>query len=127
MLDDQANYLDLTLIIGNKKYNRLYTKLYDKSDDFYFHIVNFPCLSSNIPSGPSYGVYISQLIRYARCCTYYDDFAYRHKLLVDRLLSQGYKVNRLRNYFQKLYGRYPDLVAKYQKSVRDMLNDSFPF
>ena len=40
--------------------------------------------------------------------------------------SQGYKVNRLRNSFQKFYDRYPDVVAKYQKSVRDMMNDSFP-
>ena len=46
---------------------------------------------------------------------------------MDRLLSQGYKFNRQRNSFQKFYGRYPDLVAKYQKSVRDMLNDLFPF
>ena len=92
-----------------------------------FHIINFLFLSSNIPSGPSYGIYISQLIRYARRCTYYDHFGYRHKLLVDKLLSQGYEVNRLRNSFQKFYGRYPDVVAKYQKSVRDMINDSFPF
>ena len=62
-LDNQANYLDLTFIIGNN--NRLYTKLNDKRDDFNFYIVNFPFLSSNIPSGPSYDVYISQLIRYA--------------------------------------------------------------
>ena len=27
----------------------------------------------------------------------YDDFGYRHKHLVDRLLSQGYEVKRLRN------------------------------
>ena len=47
--DDQANYLDLTFIIGNS--NRFYTTLYDKRDDFNFHIVNFPFLSSNIPSG----------------------------------------------------------------------------
>ena len=62
--DDLANYLDLTFIIESN--NRLYTKLYDKRDDFDFHIVNFPFLSSNIPSSPSYGIYISQLIRYAR-------------------------------------------------------------
>ena len=125
-LDDQANYLDLTFIIGNN--NRLNTKLYDKRDGFNFHIVNFPFLSSDIPSGPSDGVYIPQLIRYARCCTYYDGFGNRHKLLVGRLLSHGYEVNRLRNSFQKCYGRYPDLVAKYQTSVRDMLNESFvPF
>ena len=87
--------------------NRLYsyTKLYDKRDDFYFHIINFPFLSSNIPSSPSYGVYISQLIRYARCCLYYDDFGYRHKLLVDRLLSQGFEVKCLRNSFNPItYG-----------------------
>ena len=97
-----ANYLGLTFIIQSN--NRLYTKLYDKRDDFDFHIVNFPFLSSNIPSSPSYGVYISQLIRYARCCSYYDDFGYHHKLLVDRLLSQGYEVKRLRNSFEKFYG-----------------------
>ena len=107
--DDLANYLDLTFIIESN--NRLYTKLYDKRDDFDFHIVNFPFLSSNIPSSPSYGVYISQLIRYARCCSYYDDFGYRHKLLVDSLLSRGYEVKRLRNSFKKFYGRYPDLIG----------------
>ena len=36
------------------------------------------------------------------------------------------EVNRLRHSFKKIYGRHPDLVIKYQKSVRDMLNDSFP-
>ena len=122
--DDLANYLDLTFIIESN--NRLYTKFYDKRDDFDFHIVNFPFLLSNIRSSPSYGVYISQLIRYARCCSYYDDFGYRHKLLVDRLLSQGYEVKRLRNSFKKLYGRYPDLIGKYQRSVKDMVADSFP-
>ena len=45
--DDLANYLDLTFIIESN--NRLCTKLYDKRDDFDFHIVNFPFLSSNIP------------------------------------------------------------------------------
>ena len=68
--DDLANYLDLTFITGSN--NRLHTKLYDKRYDFDFHIDNFPFLSSNIPSSPSYGVYVSELIRYARCCSYYD-------------------------------------------------------
>ena len=92
----------------------------------YIHIVNFPFLSSNIPSGPSYGVYISQLIRYARCCSHYDDFRYRHKCLVDRLLSQGYKALRLEKSFKKFYGRYQDLIEKYQRSVNAMVSDSFP-
>ena len=39
---------------------KLTTRLYDKRD---FPIVNFPFLSSNIPSAPAYGVYVSLLIR----------------------------------------------------------------
>ena len=53
--DDLANYLDLTFIIESN--NQLYTKLYDKRDDFDFHIVNFPFLSSNIPSSPIWCLY----------------------------------------------------------------------
>ena len=114
--DDLANYLDLTLIIGSS--NQLYAKLYDKRHGFDFHIVNFPFLSSNIPSGSSCGAYISQLIRYATCCSYYDDLGYRHKLLADRLLSQGYEMKHLRNSFKNFYGRYPDLIKKYERSVQ---------
>ena len=102
--DHLTDYLDLTFIIDSG--GKLSTRLYDKHDDFDFHIVNFLHLSCNIPSGPSYGMYISQLIRYARCCSRYDDFRYRHKCLVDRLLSQGYKALRLEKSFKKFHGRY---------------------
>ena len=89
-----ARYLDFTFTI--EKDGKISTKLYDKKrDDFDFHTVNFPFLSSNIPFGPSYGVYISQLIRYARCCSYYDDFTHRHKMPVERLVSQVYRYEHL--------------------------------
>ena len=55
-----ASYFDLHLEIDTK--GKLNTKLYDKRDDFNFPMVNFPFLSSNIPSAPAYGVYVSQLI-----------------------------------------------------------------
>ena len=121
--DHLADYLDLTFVIDSGV--KLSTRLYDKCDDFDFHIVNFPFLSSNMPSGPSYGVYISQFIRYARCCLHYDDFRYRHKHLLDRLLSQGYIALRLEKSFKKFYGRYQDLIEKCQRSVNVMVNDSF--
>ena len=70
--DHLADYLDLTFIIDSG--GKLSTRIYDKRDDFDFHIVSFPFLSSNVLSGPSYGVYISQLIRYARCCSHYREF-----------------------------------------------------
>ena len=58
-----SSYLDCYLYIDNGK---LTTRLYDKRDDFNFPIVNSPFLSNNIPSAPAYGVYVSQLIHYAR-------------------------------------------------------------
>ena len=117
-----ASYLDLLFIRDNS--NNITTKLYDKRDTFGFHIVNFPFMSSNIPSAPAYGVYASQLIRYARCCSNYSDFLSHHRALVRRLLSQGYKVNRLSNTFKKFYGRHTDLVGQYKKSVCQMFADS---
>ena len=46
-----ASYLDLLLSIESD--GQLRTSLYDKRDDFNFHIINFPFLSSNIPSSPA--------------------------------------------------------------------------
>ena len=117
-----ASYLDLLFI--RHKSNNITTELFDKRDAFGFHIMNFPFMSSNIPSAPAYGVYASQLIRYARCCSNYSDFLLRHRALVTRLLSQGYKVNRLSNTFKKFYGRHTDLVGQYKKNVCQMFADS---
>ena len=46
-----ASFLDLLLSIGRD--GQMRTSLYDKRDDFNFHITNFPFLSSNIPSSPA--------------------------------------------------------------------------
>ena len=117
-----ASYLDL--LFTRDRSNNITIKLYDKRDAFGFHIVNFPFMSSNIPSAPAYGVYASHLVRYARCCSNYSDFLIRHRALVKRLLSQGYKVNRLSNTFKKFYGRHTDLVGQYKKNVCQMFADS---
>ena len=61
--DTEAAFLDLNLSIHN---DIVSTKIYDKRDDFNFDIVNFPFLDGDVPQRPSYGVYISQLIRFAR-------------------------------------------------------------
>ena len=117
-----ASYIDL--LFSRDKNNNITTKLYDKRDTFGLHIVNFPFMSSNIPSAPAYGVYVSQFICYVRCCSKYSDFLSRHRALVTRLLSQGYKVHRLSNTFKKFYGRHTDLVGQYKKNVCQMFADS---
>ena len=69
--DTEAPFLDLHLSISN---GFVSSKIYDKRDDFDFDIVNFPFLDDDVPRRPSYGVYISQLIRFARVCSHVDDF-----------------------------------------------------
>ena len=113
-----ASYLDLLLSIGRD--GQLHTSIYDKRDDFNFHITNFPFLSSNIPA---YGVFISQLIRYARACSSYDCFILRARRLSSKLLKQGYLVERLKSSFRKFYGRYGDLIQQYTVTLSRMLND----
>ena len=102
---------------------QLRTCLYDKRDDFNFHITNFPFLSSNIPSSPSYGVFISQLIRYTRACSSYECFILRASRISSKLLRQGYVMKRLKSSLRKFYGRYGDLIKQYEVSLSQMLHD----
>ena len=68
--DTEAPFLDFNLSITN---GIVSSKIYDKRDDFNFEIVNFPFLDGDVPRSPSYGVYISQLIRFARVCSNVND------------------------------------------------------
>ena len=53
-------------------------------DDFDFGIVNFPFLDGGLPRSTSYGVYISQLIRFARVSSHIDDVNTRNKVLTTK-------------------------------------------
>ena len=68
-----------------------------------YAIINFPNMCSNIPASPVYGVYLSQLIRYAMASSNYSDFLKRHLYLRNRLLDQGYKKIRLIRSLKMLY------------------------
>ena len=95
--------------------------------DFNFPIVNFPFLSSNIPSAPAYGVYTSQLIRYARASSQYEDFTNRSILLTKKLLLQGYEEERLKLTLRKFYGRHHELVDHYNVTISQLATDLFTF
>ena len=97
--DTEAAFLDLRLSISN---DIVSTKIYDKRDDFDFEIVNFPFLDGDVPRSTSYGVYISQLIRFARASSIVADFNTHNKLLTQKFLKQGYLYHKLRKIFSKL-------------------------
>ena len=78
----------LVSLFGIGSDGQLRSSLYDKSEDFNFHITYFPFLSSNILYSPAYGGFISQLIRYARTCSCYECFILRAVRLSFKLLGQ---------------------------------------
>ena len=92
----KINFLDMNLSITN---GIVFSKIYDKRGDFNFEIVNFPFLDGDVPRSPSYGVYISQLIRFARVCSNVDDFNNKNLFLPVKLLKQGYRYHKIRKAF----------------------------
>jgi hypothetical protein len=80
-----------------------------------------------LPASPAYGVYISQLIRYARASSNYSDFLKRHLHLRNRLLDQGYKHIHLIRSLKKFIFRYQDLVEIYSVSAETIINDAFSY
>ena len=87
-----VSHLDLLIDTSN---GDLVCSLFDKTDAFDFHIVNFPDLSGNITAAPAYGAETSQLIQYSRTFHDYDNFSSRHTMLADRFFNQGFSVRKL--------------------------------
>ena len=108
--DKETSFLDLNAkVIGNN----IHTSVYDKRDYFWFPIVNFLWLSGDVPRLPSYGIYISQLVRFARCCTSVFDFHSKNLQITSKLLTQGYRYHKLRRTFGKFFRSYTELLSKF--------------
>ena len=84
-------------------------------------MVNFPFLDRDVPRSPSYGVYISQLIRFARVCSNVDDFNNRNLFLTAKLLKQSYRCHKNRKAFSKFYHRHLELIVKCNIGLKTLL------
>ena len=116
--DTEASFLYLNLSITN---DIVSSKIHDKRDDFNFEIVNFPFLDGDIPRSPSYGIYISQLFRFARVCFNVNDFNNRNLFLTAKLLKQGYRYHKIRKAFSKFYHRNSEIIVKYNIGLKTLL------
>ena len=67
----------------------------------------------DVPRLPSYGIYISQLVRFARCCTSVLDFHFKNLQITSKLLTQGYRYHKLRKTFGKFFRSYSELLSKF--------------
>ena len=111
----KLRFFDLNLSITNGKIS---CKIYDKRDDFNFEIVNFPFLNGDVPRSPSYGVYISQLIRFARVCSNGGDFNNRNLFLTAKLLKQGYRYHKIRKALSIFYHKHLELIDHFKKIIK---------
>ena len=117
----KASFLNLHLSISDGFVKTVKTKIVDKRDDFDFDIVNFPFLDGDVARSTSYGVYISQLIYFARVSRHVGDFNTRNKVLIAKLLRQGYRYHKLRKAFSNFFRRHFDLVSKYNVGLKTFL------
>ena len=113
-----APFLDLNLSITN---GIVSSKIYDKRNDFNFEVVNFLFLDADVPRSPSYCVYISQFIRFARVCSNVDYFNSRNLFLTAKLFKQGYRDHEIRKAFSKFYHRHSELIVKYYIGFKTLL------
>ena len=83
--------------------------------------MNFPFPDGFVPRSTSYGVYISQLIRFARVSSHVDDFNTRKNILTAKLLKQGYRYHKLGKACSNFYRRHFDLVFNYNVGLKTLL------
>ena len=84
-------------------------------------VLQLTFLDGDVPRSPSYGVYISQLICFARVCSNVDDFNNRNLFLTAKLLKQGYRYHKIRKAFSKFYHRHSELIVKYNIGLKTLL------
>ena len=109
-----CNYLDLTVSVYQGEYNY---KSYDKRRDFKFDVVNYPDLSGNIPCRPAYGVFTSQLVRFAKINKAAQYFKNDVQCLVKKLCNQGFNMKILKDKYFEFATRYISLWSRLGKDI----------
>ncbi len=75
---------------------------FSKIPQFNYQCICYPHLDSDVPLTASYGVYLSQLVRFARVCYNVNDFNERNISITAKLLHQGFRYHRLLKTFTDL-------------------------
>ena len=124
---NHATFLDLDIMV---EYGIFVYKLFDKRDEFPFHIVRMPDRGSNIPSYIFYGTVLSEYLRIARSTLRLSDFLPRVSSLLVRMLNQGGNYYKILKQFKKAISRHPDTFIKYDmtqyniiKKIKQHLNN----
>ena len=80
----------------------------------------------NIPKISSYGVFTSQVLRYAIACQEYQDFKTRSAMLVKKLLRQNYEIVYLKRTLKKFLLKYSGVISdKFGNLGKTIIQDIF--
>ena len=88
-LDNEAPFLGLDLSITNGIFS---SKIYDKRTILILKLLISHFLTEMFFSPPSYGVYISQLIRFAKVCSNVDDFNKRNRFKLGKQIQTSLRL-----------------------------------
>ena len=112
----KCNYLDLCISIYRGSFRVV---RYDKREDYSFKVISYPFLDGNVPKNLSYGVFISQLVRFTNINTTFNGFLKDVSGLIVKLVSQGYILAALRKKFNKFYHSKLHIWGKFGVDIFD--------
>ena len=123
---DKVAFLDWTVSIYRGKF--LYYS-YDKRNDFDFKVVNYPNLTGNVPSAQSYGVFVSQLVRFCEINQKAKSFLEDVKTIINILIKQGFNRDRLLVKYKDFLFKFVHKWSKYNIDLgtSKVFNKLFPF
>ena len=105
-----VTFLDLRISIFRGRFTY---RSYDKRDDFNFKICSYPNLKGNIPTSPSYGVYMSQLVRFCDINQKHFSFISDIKTMTSKFVSQGFHMSLLKGVYLKFCYKFMFKWSKY--------------
>ena len=110
----KSTFLDLTISVYRGKYH---CSSYDKRNDFGFKVVNYPNLNGNIRKAQSYGIFVSQLVRFTTINDNLKSFLADATNMVKKLVNQGFKRDILKKKYTAFTHRY---IGSWYKYGRDL-------
>ena len=116
-------FLDLRISIFRSRF--LY-RSYDKRDNFNFAICNYPHLDGNVPLASSYGVFMSQLVRFCDINQQVKGFINDVKRMTIKFLEQGFMLKHLVRQFHKFCDKYLIKWSRYGVDISHFLSLIFP-
>ena len=106
----KVNYLDMAISVFRGKYSY---KSFDKRNNFGFQIINYPDIKGNIPRGPAYGIFTSQLVRFCTINKSVHHFKKDLVTLVKKLCLKGFTKAQLYIKFKEFCMKHMQVWCKF--------------